>query len=528
VHIQDGQSLLGSRQPVMNQKRNKGSKKTPSIRANPRSAQSSTALGTLVGSAVNVAKSIPIIGTVVDKAETVASSILSFLGLGSSLYEVHYASNGRRFLRPHSHVALVDGFHQANSAVAPGSILLRYEISIGPNGSRSRRMGENFEKYDITQFQLAITAVCAATEPGQLAYVFVPDPLDRTLDTMDSSSRLEAILGRDSVQLAQIWQNTVLNFQLPRRQFFVQPEAGDIRFASPGAVYVIAVTSLDSTKLPTLRQTSALSFTRATSAPSSASVQIGRSTVFYGLTGSRTVDLANYAGDSGTADDIHAFDSSRIVKGNTYSASAGGSLTNPDVIRVYAGEELIVALSANKDHQVTSTTLVKFTSDFVTFVTFNARLGSAVQPSSAEGYSSMPVYYLTAPADGYITFDPIVILMDDGNDVAPQLTALFAIYPSRGNSLPNHSYEPSVGLRASRHGDLIRCPIPLPMTIPLERHLEEKEAVAPKPTLAALPLEPNQPGRLVVLPSNEQKDIPLAPETSRSLQSFRASSAKRI
>lgn len=243
----------------------------------PRTAPASNnALGTLVGKAANIAKNIPVIGSIVDTAETVASSILSFLGFSSTMFRVTYDTNGFRQYTLHDHVSLDHKSNTAsvpNSTIQPGAILMKYMLSIGPQGSRSRRMGENFEKFDLRAFQLSVTASCAATESGQLAYVFVPDPSDLTLDSMDSDHRLEAVLGRETMQLAQIWQSTLLTFKLPNRQFFVQPSDGDVRLASPGSVYVIAVTALDSTKLPTLRQTSVLRFSKATNAPTSSDVQ---------------------------------------------------------------------------------------------------------------------------------------------------------------------------------------------------------------------------------------------------------------
>jgi hypothetical protein len=244
--------------------------KSRKIVARPRNAASSSALGSLVGRATNFAEKIPMIGNVVEKVDSVASSILSFLGMGSSLFSVHYDLSGRQLLVPHSHVSVTEDEKlvslSAGENVEPGTILLRYLLTIGPQGSRSRAMGQLYEKVMFHGFQLSVNANCAASTSGSLAYVYVPDPADATLDEMQPSERLSALCSRENVQFAQVWQSTILHFRLPAKEFYVKMADGVERMTSPGAVYVVAMTALNPEILPTLRQTSSLTFTKPTNA----------------------------------------------------------------------------------------------------------------------------------------------------------------------------------------------------------------------------------------------------------------------
>lgn len=244
----------------------------------PRAQQSrdSSAASRLVEAGVSIAKKIPVISDVVNTVESVASSVLGFLGLGSSSFQVHYDVAGRRQLRTHPHL-LQQGLKLSDVAGAadPGSILLKYTVSIGPQGSRSRIMGQLFEMVKYNQVQLEVLPNCAATEPGQLAYVFVPDVSDTSLEAMTNEERVASVLSRESVKLAQLWQGTVLTFPVPQRQYYVRVEDVVERLSSPGVIYVIAITQINTAMLPTLRQTSRLTFSRATLIPEVNSTEVG-------------------------------------------------------------------------------------------------------------------------------------------------------------------------------------------------------------------------------------------------------------
>lgn len=454
----------------------KSRNRQPRVPTVPREASTSSALGTLVGGALNFAKSIPVLGSIVDTAQTVASSFLNLLGPTSNLYEVHYSSSGQSYLVPHRHVLAENGFHVGLANISPGSILMRYEISVGPTGSRSRRMGENFEKYQLRQFQLAVTSTCAATEPGQLAYVFVPDPLDRTLDTMEPSTRLEAILGRDTVQLAQIWQNTVLNFRIPPKQYFVQPEAGDERFASPGAVYVIAVTSLDSAKLPTLRQTSDLIFSRATSAPSSDAVQLGMTFLDVGTAvPADSLTFKNIALDAHSVSSIHNFDVNRVVTGKSYPGIAK-NYTNSDVLKVYAGEFVSCSISVGIDNRTTSDAFCQFTTDFATFTELTLRLNPTQTGTQVGTHGTgMVSYVITAPSDGYVVFNQL-----EAYDVHPAIGVMITIYPSHGYGAPASAVTVSQGLTTHLHEGRYRCKVQ--QASDLDSRMILESAIRPPPS----------------------------------------------
>jgi len=243
-----------------------------------RGAASSSALGSLIGKAANFAEKMPVIGNMVEKVDSVASSILGFLGMGSSLFSVHYDVNGRQRLSLHRNVRDESDEKMlrltAGETVEAGAIVMKYSISIGPEGSRSRAMGSLYEKVKFHGFQLTVNPTCAATTSGSLAYLYVPDPSDTTLDDMTNSERLSALCSRENVQFAQIWQSTVLRFALPPREFYVKFSDSVERLTSPGAVYVISMTSLDPAYLPTLRQTTAFTFAKPTNAPPAEKMEV--------------------------------------------------------------------------------------------------------------------------------------------------------------------------------------------------------------------------------------------------------------
>lgn len=470
----------------MNSKQNKkrNNNRNNNMAVASRGASSSSSLGSLVGKAVNVAKSIPVLGSVVDTAETVASSILSFFGLGSAMFQAHYNSRGVKFALAHGHVeSKGDEYTTANTAVAPGSILLRYELSIGPQGSRSRRMGENFEKYIMKGFQLSVTATCAATEPGQLAYVYVPDPLDRTLDSMDESKRLEAILGRDNVQLAQIWQNTLLSFAIPERTFFVQPEAGDLRFASPGAVYVIAVTSVDPLKLPTLRQTSNLRFSKATSAPVSSDVQMMLSTYSVAELSNLVTPILNV--------DIVGSLSSRVSEDMEFPDPAGPLMQTPG-LQVFAGETIYMSVSSTTEYgsvAIFGGAIMYFTPLGGTGTISGTIPGMTQVATGADAakVGFLTVYKLTAPSDGYVWASNATNFTVTAGKPTLELTWL--VVPSSGLPLPPRSINTTDALRVSIAGSGLRC-----SAVSRSRHAEPMKAVVQDDvkSISSVSSNPNQ------------------------------------
>jgi len=231
------------------------------------------ALGRLATAAVGVAKKLPIIGDVVDKIDTVASSICSFLGLGSSLFAAHYTLGGKRLLVPHNRVEMKEGSLFAPGDIQAGDILMKIYVSPGPEGSRSRIMSQLYEKVAYKSFQLEVLPMCAATESGSLAFVYIPDPADVTLEGMDATSRLASVMSRENVRVSQIWQATVLAFPLTQKDYFVNYENSEPRLTTPGHVYVLAMSALDPLKLPTIRQTAKLTFTRSALTPSGSFVE---------------------------------------------------------------------------------------------------------------------------------------------------------------------------------------------------------------------------------------------------------------
>lgn len=248
------------------------------VAAAARGPSSSSSLGSLVSKAANFAEKIPILGNAVEKVDSVASSILGFLGLGSTVFSVHYDLQGRQLVTPHRHVQQLSDEKgltlTAGETIEPGSIVMKYALSIGPQGSRSRAMGQLYEKVRYHGFQLTVNANCAASSSGSLAYLYVPDPSDMTLDSMANSERLAAVCSRENVQFAQVWQSTILNFRIPPKEYYVKLADSVERLTSPGTVYVITMTSVDPALLPTLRQTSSFTFLKPTNAPAAEQTEL--------------------------------------------------------------------------------------------------------------------------------------------------------------------------------------------------------------------------------------------------------------
>lgn len=258
----------------------------------------SSTLGRLVEKGVTVAKSIPVIGDVVSTVESVASSILGFLGGESANYEVHYGLDGRQRVRLHRHLQDKGLSFSSTGTGESGAILMKYVVSIGPEGSRSRIQGQLFEKVKYKQVQVEVLPTCASTEPGQLAYVFVPDVHDVSLENMAPNERVASVLSRENVQVSQIWQAVTLRIPVQQQQFYVRVEDGDERLCSPGIIYVIALTDVDPQKLPTLRQSSRLEFSRATLLPQVNQVETYAAT--------RQI-VSSVVGDDTTLDCLNAF-----------------------------------------------------------------------------------------------------------------------------------------------------------------------------------------------------------------------------
>lgn len=310
-----------------------------------RGPASSSSLGTLVGKAVNIAERIPVLGNVVEKVDSVASSILSFLGVGSSLFSAHYDVQGKLKLIPHRSVEKSQDekaiMLTAGETIPPGTIVMKYAISIGPEGSRSRAMGQLYEKVTYHGFQLSVNANCAATTSGSLAYLYVPDPSDTTLDTMADSERLSALCSRENVQFAQVWQSSLLNFRIPPKEYYVKFADGVERFTSPGTVYVVTMTAVSSDVLPTLRQTSAFTFTKPTNVPTTQSPEMAIINASSKTSADSTPHNEFWLGHFGTMGVVTRWEASRILSTQYYSETTSTWVIH-NTIKVFKGEMMTV------------------------------------------------------------------------------------------------------------------------------------------------------------------------------------------
>lgn len=293
----------------------------------PAAKPSGTVLEKLAGKAVGLAKNVPVIGPVLDTIDSVASSVLSFLGLGSSIAEIHYTSDGTPRFKIRDPRNLVLG-----TTIPEGGILARYEISIGPSGSRSRLIGSLYQKVVYRSFDVNVYPASSAISDGQIAYVMVTDPLDRSLDTMSAEERKHAILERPTgVKIAQVWQPTRLHYSMGGKEMYVN-NADDIeRFVCPGVLYIIALTQVDVAKLPTVKVTTSMQFKKATT-HSSVHATLSASVWFHGDSTSTSNTVSTLGGDF---HELDSWDPTRVT--NVTFNSVYASYTAPGIL-VRAGE----------------------------------------------------------------------------------------------------------------------------------------------------------------------------------------------
>jgi len=222
-------------------------------RANPRPQRRSKfrAAAATVWSGVKKAASfvLPIVGR----------ALLSFLGVAAGV-TVHYDHLGRRHLTHAMGVAV-------GSAVVPGQVLMKYRMSVGPAGSRSRQMAELYEKYQVHGLRLVITPSAALTNTGVLGYVFVPDSESTELENMTAPELLATITTRPGYRQVNVRDRATVSFQLPQSVFYIRSLDTAERMTSPGSVYVVSITSVESTVLPVVEVVTQYSFSGTSSAP---------------------------------------------------------------------------------------------------------------------------------------------------------------------------------------------------------------------------------------------------------------------
>jgi len=189
----------------------------------------------------------------------VGRALLSFLGVGAGV-TAHYDQLGRR------HLVRTVGSN-VGSTIVPGQVLMKYRVSVGPAGSRSRQMAELYEKFQVHGLRLVITPSAALTNSGVLGYVFVPDSESTELENMSASELLATITTRPGYRQVNIRDRATVNFQLPPSVFYIRELDLAARMISPGSVYVVNITSVDSAVLPVVEVVTQYSFSGTSSAP---------------------------------------------------------------------------------------------------------------------------------------------------------------------------------------------------------------------------------------------------------------------
>lgn len=213
-------------------------------------AASTPGLGGLV-------KSIPVVGPMLDTAFNVGKSILNFVGLGAGVYAYVDLHGRHHLVAKDSHL---ESKFEAGTEIPAGSVILKYVISVGPDGTRSRELSKLFEKYTIQQMDLVVTPTASMTSTGVLAYFLVPDVESKTIDDMSPEQLLATAPTRPSYRQINIRTAGRVRIPLPRNLFYIKDLDGAERFVSPGILYIITVSQVNSANLPVIEQQSKYGF----------------------------------------------------------------------------------------------------------------------------------------------------------------------------------------------------------------------------------------------------------------------------
>lgn len=210
----------------------------------------------LFDAAMDVGSNIPIVAPVVNTIKTVGKSILNFFGLTSGVtYHLGVDGKMRSVCRR--------GQLQATGDCAAGQILMKIAVSVGPAGSRTRAMSLLFEKFSVLAYNLTITPSASMTSTGVLGFFYVPDVESKELDEMTTDQVLATAPSRVGYKAVNIRDRAVVSFSIPKTNYYIHDLDHVERFVSPGSIYVVAVTAVDSTHLPIVEQHVAYSFSGA-------------------------------------------------------------------------------------------------------------------------------------------------------------------------------------------------------------------------------------------------------------------------
>lgn len=209
---------------------------------------------------------VPVVGKVAENVYNGAKSILSFLGVSAStMVTVGLEGDNHIVARPGHDIKENYAY---TTSLQGGHVLMKYHISVGPKGSRSREMSKLYERYSITGMRLIVTPSASLTSVGVLAYFVVPDVESKEIEAMSPDQVLATAPSRPCYQQINIRDRGSVKIQLPQQQYYIRNVANSSeRLVSPGILYVVAVTGIDSAHVPVIEQSTDYRFYGASTDP---------------------------------------------------------------------------------------------------------------------------------------------------------------------------------------------------------------------------------------------------------------------
>lgn len=212
--------------------------------------------------APKILSSVPGIGGSLEKAYNVARSILSFTGVADGVSVQVGVGGAVRLVAAAKHPA---GRFMAGTDLSAGAVLLKYAISVGPVGSRSREMAKLYERYRVTSLDLIITPSASMTSVGVLAYFLVPDVESKEIDSMTPAQVMATAPSRPCYKQINIRTDGNVRIPLPPNVYYIRALDGVERLTSPGTLYVIAISPMSAADLPVIEQKAHYEFIGASS-----------------------------------------------------------------------------------------------------------------------------------------------------------------------------------------------------------------------------------------------------------------------
>lgn len=230
--------------------------------------QASNVIGSVTSKIVPLVRNIPVVGQVAQAVDFAANTVVPFLSsLFGQVAYLHITSKGKRMLVKHSHIRYEDELKEG-TPVPAGTILMKMPVSIGPEDSRCRIAGSNFEKVSFKHYTISVEPNAPATEPGSLLYVYVPDPLDHRIEEEPVDNRLTIAMAYQKQLKLQLFARGDFTLTggpsgIPKKQYYIHDDTGSERLTTPGVIYVLAASEIDMSLLPTIRLKTGMGFSQS-------------------------------------------------------------------------------------------------------------------------------------------------------------------------------------------------------------------------------------------------------------------------